>query len=87
MMVIPVTHIRTQFNEYLKACQSEPVVVTRKGKAVAVLLSVNNEEELENLILTHSVRFQEILDRGRQQIREGKSMGHEDFWNEMEENA
>lgn len=46
-----------------------------------------NEEESENLILTHSLRFQEILDRGKQQILEGKSMGHEDFWNEMEENA
>jgi len=46
-----------------------------------------NEEELENLILTHSLRFQEILDRGKEQIPEGKSMGHEDFWNEMEENT
>jgi len=46
-----------------------------------------NEEELENLILTHSLRFREILDRGKEQILEGKSMGHEDFWNEMEENT
>ncbi|OQX17755.1 MAG: hypothetical protein BWK80_39150 [Desulfobacteraceae bacterium IS3] len=87
MIITSDNQIKTQFNEFLKACQSEPVVVTIKGKAAAVLLSVNNEEELENLILTHSLRFQEILDRGKEQILEGKSIGHEEFWNEMEENT
>ena len=44
---------------YLKASTEGPVVVTRNGKAVAVLLAVTDDDELERLLLAHSPKFQE----------------------------
>ena len=61
-----------------------PVIVTRNGKAVAVLLAVTDEEELERLVLAHSPKFQALLDKSRQQIEETGGIPHEQFWREVE---
>ena len=47
-----------RLSAYLKDSQEGPVVVTRNGKAVAVLLAVTDEDELERLVLAHSPKFQ-----------------------------
>ena len=80
MKIASVAEIKAQLSAYLKASDEGPVVVTRNGKAVAVLLAVHNDDELERLILTHSKKFQAILETSRKQIRSGKSIRHEDLW-------
>lgn len=83
MKVTPVTEIKTQFSAYIKACREEPIAITKNGKLIAVLLSIDDEEELERLILGHSRKFQAILETGKQQIQEGKGISHEEFWEEI----
>ena len=64
--------------------QAGPVVVTRNGKPVAVLLAVTDEDELERLVLAHSPRFRAILDKSRRQIEETGGIPHDVFWREVE---
>ncbi len=80
MKTAPITKIKAQFGEWLKVCREEPVIVTRKGKAVAMLLAIENEEELERLSLLHSPGFRKILNDSEREIQEGKGIRHEDFW-------
>ena len=87
MKVAPVAKVKAQFSAYLRESEHGPVVVTRHGKPVAVLLSVTDEEELERLILTHTPRFQAILDAARRQIREEGGITHGEFWSEVEKNT
>ena len=68
---------------YLKESESGPVIVTRNGKAVAVLLAVTDDDELERLVLAHSPKFQAILDKSRRQINETGGIPHEQFWREV----
>jgi prevent-host-death family protein len=82
--IAPVAEIKAKFSAYLKASQEGPVVVTRNGKAVAVLLSVAEDDDLERLVLAHSAKFQAILDSARQEIRQGRGIPHEKFWREVE---
>jgi prevent-host-death family protein len=84
MRIVPVAEVKAQFSAYLKASTDGPVIVTRHGKPVAVLLSVEDEEELERLVLAYTPKFREILDSARQQIRETGGMRHEEFWQEVE---
>lgn len=84
MQMVSVTDMVARFNTYLKASENEPVIVTKKGKPVAVLLAVDDEEELERMILAHSPKFQKILKTGKKQIRETGGIRHEDFWREVE---
>ena len=84
MKIASIAEIKAQFSAFVKASEGGPVVVTRNGKAVAVLLGVQDEEELERLVLSYSPRFRGILDAARQRIRDGAGIGHEDFWREVE---
>jgi hypothetical protein len=49
------------------------------------IAAMQNDEELERLVLAYSPRLRVILESGRQQIREGKGLSHEDFWHEVTE--
>ncbi len=87
MKIASVADVKAKLSGYLKESQEGPVVVTRNGRPVAVLLSVEDEEELERLIVAYSPRFQEILKAGRQGIKETGGIAHDDFWNDMEREA
>lgn len=83
MKIASVADVKARFSAFLKSSQEGPVVVTRNGKPVAVLLSVADEEEVERLLLAYSPRFQSILQTAEQQIRDGQGIYHADFWNEI----
>ena len=88
MKVATATEIGSDFAEYLKASEREPVVVTRRGRPVAVLLRTAGGEELERLLMGHSPKLQRILEAARKRFREGAGIPHETFWKEVEaENA
>lgn len=84
MRIAPVADVKARFSAYLRTSKEGPVVITRNGKPVAVLLSVEDEDEVERLILAYSPQFQSILRAAKQQIREGSGIRHEDFWQEVE---
>ena len=84
MKIAPVAEVKAQFSAYLRASVKGPIVVTRHGKPVAVLLSVEDEEELDRLMLAYTPKFRMILDTAREQIREGQGIKHEEFWQEIE---
>ena len=84
MKIAPVAELKAQFSAYLKSSTEGPIVVTRHGKPVAVLLSIEHEDELERLVLAYTPKFQGILEAAREQIRETGGIGHEEFWQEME---
>ena len=84
MKIGSVADIKAHFSAYLKAATQGPVVVTRNGKPVGVLLAVDDEEELERLVLAYSPQLRTILDAARQRIRAGACIRHEDLWQELE---
>ncbi len=87
MKIASVADVKARLSAYLKESQQGPVVVTRNGKAVAVLLAVNDDDELERLVLAHSPKFRALLDKSRQHIQETGGIPHDDFWREVEAHA
>jgi prevent-host-death family protein len=84
MKIASVADVKARLSAYLKESQQGPVVVTRNGKAVAVLLPVTDEDELERLVLAHSRKFQALLNKSRRQIDETGGIPHDRFWREVE---
>jgi prevent-host-death family protein len=81
MKIAPLADVKARLSAYLDECGTEgPVVITRNGKAVAVLLAPQDDDDLERLILAHSPRFQAMLNRSRQSIKEGKVLSEKQFW-------
>jgi prevent-host-death family protein len=87
MKIASVADIKARLSEYLRASEKGPVVVTRNGKAVGVLLTVTNDDELERLVLAHSPKFQALLDKSRRQIEKTGGIPHEQFWREVKADA
>src|SRR5712692_1462496 len=83
MKIASVADVKARLSAYLKESQEGPVIVTRNGKPVAVLLAVTDEDELERLVLAHSPKFQAILEKSRRQIEEKGGITHETFRKEV----
>ena len=84
MKIASVADIKAHLSAYLKASAEGPVVVTRNGKAVAVLVAVGDDDDVERLLMAHSPRLQAILAAARQRIQEGKGIPHDEFWEKVE---
>ncbi len=84
MKIAPIAEIKAQFSSFVKASQEEPVIVTKNGKPVAVLLAISDEDEIERLLLAYSKKFQALLEAAEQRIQETGGIRHEDFWKAVE---
>jgi prevent-host-death family protein len=83
MKRVSVADVKARFSAYLKESQEEPVIVTRNGRPVALLLAVTDEDELERLMLAHSPKFQAIVEKSRRQVEETGGIPHDVFWREV----
>ncbi len=84
MKIAPVADVKARFSAYLRESEEGPVIVTRNGKPVAVLISMEDEEELERIILAYSPKFQSLLEKSKNQIQDRGRIPHKDFWKEVE---
>ena len=81
MRIAPLADVKARLSAYLEQCTVEgPIVITKNGKAVAVLLAPMNDEDLECLLLARSPRFQALLAKSRQSIKAGKGLSSSAFW-------
>ncbi|KYC41080.1 hypothetical protein WA1_23470 [Scytonema hofmannii PCC 7110] len=87
MKIAPIADVKAQLSAYVEQAQSGPIVITRNGKAVAVLIAPTDDEDLENLLLSRSPRFQKILNQSRQSIQSGKGLSADALWEVVEQNT
>ncbi|MCG3199354.1 MAG: type II toxin-antitoxin system Phd/YefM family antitoxin [Candidatus Omnitrophica bacterium] len=88
MRIAPVAEVKARLSAYLEDLKAEgPVVITRNGRAVAVMLAPRDEEDLEGILLARSPRFQALLDKSRNSIRRDGGLSHEEFWKVVESRA
>src|SRR5438128_1663822 len=80
MKIASVAEVKAQLSAFLKESERGPVVVTRNGRAVAVLIGIQDEDEIERLLMARSSQLRNILEKSRQQIRAGQCLSHEEFW-------
>ena len=80
MKIAPVAEIKARFSSYLKQSERGPVIVTKNGRPVAVLVSVTDEDELERLVLAYTPRFRRLLEAAEKRIKKEGGIRHEDFW-------
>jgi prevent-host-death family protein len=88
MKIAPLADVKARLSAYLEKCQTEgPIVITRNGKPVAVLLAPADDDDLERLILGHSPRFQAFLEKSWQKIKQGKGLSSKAFWQAVDKRS
>ncbi|HLX65196.1 MAG TPA: hypothetical protein VKX17_28265 [Planctomycetota bacterium] len=78
-----VEEVGTHFDQYLKASEDAPVVFTRKGKRVAILVG-GNQDDIERLAMAYSPKLRAILDEANAQIDAGQGIPEDRFWAEVD---
>lgn len=86
MKVVPIVEAKARLSEHVRMCRRGPVVITRNGRATAMLIPVLGDDDLEDLVLSHSARFRAIVEASRKRVgRRGEGgVSHDVFWNKME---
>ncbi len=80
MRIASIADVKAKLSAYVKASGESPVVITRNGKAVAAIIGISDEEDLERLALGYSTKLRRILSAARQRIRAGEGIPHKQFW-------
>lgn len=68
MRIIERTEATASLAEYMTGVKKEPVIVTRKGKPIAALVSIENAD-LETVSLSINRKFLELIERSRARQR------------------
>lgn len=88
MRIASLADVKAKFSAYVDECQTEgPIVITRNGKPVAVLVAPQDDDDLERLILARSPRFQAMLSQSRESLKAGKGLSHDQFWARAHEHS
>lgn len=84
MKIVSIAEAKARLSSYVRATEEGPVILTRNGSPVAVLLPAGDPEELERLLLAYSPRFQALLATARRQLDQSEGCAHGDFWEKVE---
>jgi len=85
MRIASVAEVKAQLSAYLRRCEDGPIVITRNGRAAALLIAAPDDDELERLILAHTPRFRRVLEDARNRVRETGGIEHKEFWDLVEQ--
>ena len=84
MKIAPLAEVKNRFSAYVDDSQESPIVVTRNGRPVAMLIGIVDEDDLDSLLLVHNPRFLQILEEARQRVRVTGGVPWADFRSRLE---
>ena len=86
MRIASVADVKTHLSAYLEASKtSGPVIITRNGKAVAVLMAPEDDDDLERIIMARSPQMKAILEKSRRSLQAGHGLSEEAFWKAVDQ--
>lgn len=80
MKIASVADVKAKLSSYVKDSARSPVLITRNGKAVAAIVPIAEEDDVERIMLSHSPRLRAILSSARKRVKAGSAVPHQDFW-------
>ncbi len=84
MNIAPLADVKARFSAYIKQLKKAPVIVTKNGRPVAVMMGISDEDDLERILLAISPKFQALLDNAEQRIQETGGISHDEVWAQIE---
>ena len=85
MNIVSIANVKARLSAFIKESEAGPVIITRNGHAVAALVPVTDDEDLERLILAYTPRFRRLIEAADKRVKETGGIKHEDFWRAVDE--
>jgi prevent-host-death family protein len=81
MRIASVADVKTHLSAYLEESKTNgPVIITRNGKAVAVLVTPEDDDDLERILMARSPQMKAIVEKSRRSLQAGQGLSEEAFW-------
>ena len=81
MRIAPVAEVKARFSSFLEECRAGPVVVTKNGRAVAALVCIEDDDQLETLLMAHNPKLRRLWEEAEQRMGQpGGKISREEFW-------
>jgi prevent-host-death family protein len=87
MNIAPLADVKARFSAYIKQLQTAPVIVTKNGRPVALMMGISDKDDIERIMLAISPKFQAFLDEAERRIQETGGANHDDVWVQVETEA
>ena len=82
MKIVPLNEVKNQFSQYLEEAQLEDIVVTKNGRAAAIIHAIT-DEDLEDYLFETDPRFIARIQALRAQYRREGAMPLRDVRREL----
>jgi prevent-host-death family protein len=79
--IVPITELQRQAGQIIDglADSEEPVIVTQRGRAAAVIISADRYEEIEDdLKRLDELELLELVEEGKRQVKAGNVISHDE---------
>ena len=74
MRIVSLAEVKAGLSAYVEQAKTDgPIVITRNGKAAAVLIAPEDDDDLETILLSRSRRYQALLERSGKNMHADKS--------------
>ena len=87
MKTVALADVKDDLSRYIRVAEKEDVVITRYGKAAAVLHAFASEEDWFDYRLENDPRFLERVERTRGKFRQGRGIRIEEVRKRLETRA
>ncbi len=87
MKLVPLSQVKDRFSAYIDESRESPIVVTRNGRPVAMIIAIEDEDDLDNMLLVHNQRFVQLLEEARERVRVTGGVSLAEFRKEIDEPA
>ena len=54
MKIAPLAEVKDRFSAYIDESRESPVVVTRNGRPAAIIVAIEDEDDLDAMLLVHN---------------------------------
>jgi prevent-host-death family protein len=71
MKIAPLAEVKDRFSAYIDESRESPVIVPRNGRPVAMIVAIEDGDDLDAMLLVHNPRFVQLLEEARQRVQAG----------------
>ncbi len=83
MKTTTVAEMKIKLDSILKQSERDPVLVTRDGEPIAVVMGLKNDQEFKAKLLAQSPRLADVLAASAKSLDAGLGIPQEEFWAEF----
>jgi len=75
---VPLSEVKDDLSRYLRAAETQEIVITRHGKPAGVLIGFESEEDWFEYRLENDPRFLRWIEQARSSLHAGRGLRLED---------